>query len=146
MDESKQIPFRHVVYNTFQKDVMEASKDKDVVVFYHAKWCGACKQLKPVMAEMAEEAAEKMPKVLFTKYDAEENHPQMNIQGYPTVVLYKNGKAKAMKYFTRKSFLKFYEEHGSFEWKEFDKEKKMRLAQKEKDAKKQAAKELREDL
>lgn len=44
-----------------------------------------------------------------------------------------------MKYFTRKSFLKFYEEHGSFEWKEFDKEKKQRLARKEKEALKAAA-------
>lgn len=74
MEESKQIPFRHVVYDTFHKDVTAASKDKDVIVMYHAKWCGACKQLKPVMAELAQEAVEKMPKVLFVKYDSEENH------------------------------------------------------------------------
>lgn len=91
MEESKQTPFRHVVYSTFEKDVMEASKEKDVVVMYYAKWCGACKQQKPMMAEMAQEAVEKMPKVLFVKYDAEENHPVYTIKAYPTVVLYKQG-------------------------------------------------------
>lgn len=30
--------------------------------------------------------------------------------------------------------MNFYEKHGSFEWKEFDKEKKQRLAKKEKEA------------
>ncbi len=91
MEESKQTPFRHVVYSTFEKDVMEASNEKDVVVMYYAKWCGACKQQKPMMAEMAQEALEKMPNVLFVKYDAEENHPVYTIKAYPTVVLYKQG-------------------------------------------------------
>lgn len=79
MEESKQTAFRHVVHSTFQKEVIEGSQDKDVVVMYHAEWCSACKMLKPVMAQLAEEAVEKMPKLLFTKYDAEENHAQMDI-------------------------------------------------------------------
>lgn len=117
-----------------------------MVVMFYAKWCGACKHQKPILAEMAKEAVEKMPKLLMVKYDAEENHPVYSITGYPTVVLYQKGQAKKMSYFTRGMFIKFYERHGSFEWKEFDKEKKQRLAKKEKAEKKEAESVKRAEL
>lgn len=40
---------------------------------FWADWCGACKKLKPVMAELADEAKDKMPNLIFAHYDNENN-------------------------------------------------------------------------
>lgn len=99
---------------------------------------------------MAKEAADKMPKVLFKRYDADNNADKYDIQYYPTVVLYQKGKKKKMSSFSRKNFIAFYEKHGSFEWTEFEQEKKERLRKKERQeaklAKKKAAEEQKQEL
>lgn len=49
------------------------------MVMFYAKWCGACKAARPELEDMAKEAAEKIPKVLFKRYDAENNASKFDI-------------------------------------------------------------------
>lgn len=60
-----------------------------VLVDFFADWCGPCKQLDPIVAELAEETA---AAVLKVDIDA---HPELaaaeNVRGVPTLVLYSGG-------------------------------------------------------
>lgn len=63
-----------------------------VLVDFHALWCGPCKQMAP---ELKIFAASYKDKIRVLKVDIDKN-PQiaqeMNIQGVPTLVLFKKGK------------------------------------------------------
>lgn len=54
----------------------------------YSDWCSACKAIKPLYREMAEEGSEKMPKLVFAKYNAELNHERVKLEYYPTLVLF----------------------------------------------------------
>jgi thioredoxin 1 len=63
-----------------------------VVVDFHALWCGPCKMQSPILKEVATELGDKI-KVI--KIDVDQN-PELasryNIQGVPTLIIFKNGK------------------------------------------------------
>src|SRR6202012_4854950 len=75
----------------FVKDVIEESKRQPVLVDFWAPWCGACKQLTPVL-EKAVKAAK--GKVKLVKMNIDE-HPaipgQMVIHSIPAVLALVNG-------------------------------------------------------
>lgn len=65
--------------------------DTPVLVDFHAEWCGPCKVMAPELKKFAE--AHKEVRVL--KVDIDKNRPvaeQFNIQGVPTLILFKKGK------------------------------------------------------
>jgi thioredoxin 1 len=63
-----------------------------VVIDFHALWCGPCKMQSPILKEVAIELGDKI-KVI--KIDVDQN-PELasryNIQGVPTLIIFKNGK------------------------------------------------------
>ena len=63
-----------------------------VVVDFHALWCAPCKMQSPILKEVATELGDKI-KVI--KIDVDQN-PELasryNIQGVPTLIIFKNGK------------------------------------------------------
>ncbi|NJL12974.1 MAG: thioredoxin [Microscillaceae bacterium] len=65
-----------------------------VLVDFHAEWCGPCKMMAPVLAQLAEEMKGKL-KVI--KIDVDKN-PQLsqrlNIQGVPTLMLFSEGEVR----------------------------------------------------
>lgn len=81
-----------VTDNTFQEKVIEASKEKPVLVDFWATWCGPCKMLSPLVEELAGEKSEQLN---VAKIDVDENQAvssQFGIMSIPTLILFKDGK------------------------------------------------------
>lgn len=76
---------------TFQQDVLLAAQA--VLVDFTASWCQPCKQLEPLIKELADEWH---GKVSVMKLDVDED-PQVaidyQVMGVPTLILFKGGKA-----------------------------------------------------
>ena len=68
------------------------SGDVPVLVDFHATWCGPCKMMAPALQAYAESMGEKLRVI---KIDVDQN-PQvahdLNVQGVPTLILFKQGK------------------------------------------------------
>ena len=74
---------------TFSKIIND---EKPVLVDFHATWCGPCKTMAPELQRFAQNNKES---VRVLKIDIDKNHPtasQFNIQGVPTLILFKKGK------------------------------------------------------
>lgn len=73
----------------FEQEVSRA--DLPVLVDFWASWCGPCRMLSPVIAEIAEEYAGKV-KVGKVNVDEQPNLAnRYGIASIPTVMLFKNG-------------------------------------------------------
>lgn len=88
----------------FEEKVLKS--DKPVVVDYWADWCGPCKQIAPIIEELAGSHGDK---VNFVKMDTNTNPvtPANNhVLGLPTIQVYVNGElVKAFKGAKSKSVL-----------------------------------------
>ena len=72
----------------FTADVLES--DDPVVVDFHAVWCGPCRVMSPILAEMAEER----PDVRFVKMDVDENQEtavRYGVLSMPTLMVFRGG-------------------------------------------------------
>src|SRR5277367_3470353 len=76
----------------FAKDVIDASRERPVIVDFWATWCGPCKTLGPAL-ERAVLAAK--GKVKLVKIDVDKNPAyagQLRVQSIPTVYAFVDGK------------------------------------------------------
>ncbi|GBF98566.1 disulfide isomerase-like, partial [Raphidocelis subcapitata] len=75
-----------IVGKNFDKIVKDAAKD--VLLEVYAPWCGHCKQLDPIYKKLAKRFA-KIDSVVIAKMDGTENeHPDVDVKGFPTIVFY----------------------------------------------------------
>jgi len=66
--------------------------EKPVLVDFHAEWCGPCKMMAPELKRFAQNNSGKLRVI---KIDIDRNQQaaqQFNIQGVPTLILFKEGK------------------------------------------------------
>ena len=78
--------------DNFMNDVIEASKNKPIIVDFWAPWCEPCKQLGPLLENAVKEQKEK---VTLAKIDIDQNQEiaaQLKIQSIPTVYTFFEGK------------------------------------------------------
>ncbi|MCD8220659.1 MAG: thioredoxin [Clostridiales bacterium] len=73
----------------FKKEVLQSAKP--VLVDFYADWCGPCKMMAPVVAEIAEKYADT---VTVGKLNIDENMDiaqNYRVMSIPTLILYKGG-------------------------------------------------------
>ena len=83
---------REVSDATFESDVIKA--ELPTLVDFWAPWCGPCRMVAPVVAELSEEYA---GKVNFVKMNTDENPTvptKYGIRSIPSLLVFKGGELK----------------------------------------------------
>jgi thioredoxin 1 len=80
---------REITDETFQREVLDA--EKPVIVDFWAPWCGPCRAVEPILAELERDHE---PEVAFAKLNIDENietASRYNVLSIPTTILFEDG-------------------------------------------------------
>ncbi|GAX73180.1 hypothetical protein CEUSTIGMA_g633.t1 [Chlamydomonas eustigma] len=107
-----------VVGKNFDDIVMDPSKD--VLLEVYAPWCGHCKKLEPIYKKLAKRFSS-VDTVVIAKMDGTENeHPEVEAKGYPTILFYPAGKKTPIPFDggdrSLKALTKFIKKHAESEY------------------------------
>lgn len=74
---------------TFTSDVLQ--NDKAVLVDFWAEWCGPCRQVAPILEEIAGEHADKLTVVKLNVDENPQTAAQYGVVSIPTLNVYQGG-------------------------------------------------------
>ena len=73
-------------------DEIVHNSDVPVLVDFWAPWCGPCKMMGPIIAELATEYADKAKVCKLNTDEARDSAIEFGINAIPTLILFKGGK------------------------------------------------------
>lgn len=82
-----------ITKDNFEKEVLRS--DIPVLVDFWASWCGPCKMLSPIIAQIAEEQEGKVKVGKINVDEQQELAVQYRVMSIPTLIVFKNGEAVA---------------------------------------------------
>ncbi|OAF65664.1 Protein disulfide-isomerase [Intoshia linei] len=75
------------------KPYLLEDSNRHVFIMFYAPWCGHCEKFQPILQDIADEwSTRKDHSLVFGKIDSTKNDAHVDIKGYPTLILFKNGK------------------------------------------------------
>jgi thioredoxin 1 len=84
-----------VTDDSFEEDVLKS--EIPVLVDYWADWCSPCKQIAPILDEVAPEYVGKVKIAKLNIDDNPKTPVKYGVRGIPTLILFKNGELEATK-------------------------------------------------
>eukprot|EP01055_Gregarina_sp_Pseudo9_P003269 Gregarina_sp_Pseudo_9__3268@NODE_344_length_3099_cov_184_964379_g324_i0_p1_GENE_NODE_344_length_3099_cov_184_964379_g324_i0NODE_344_length_3099_cov_184_964379_g324_i0_p1_ORF_typecomplete_len482_score122_75Thioredoxin/PF00085_20/5_1e30Thioredoxin/PF00085_20/35Thioredoxin/PF00085_20/1_4e24Thioredoxin_6/PF13848_6/2_3e02Thioredoxin_6/PF13848_6/1_7e07Thioredoxin_6/PF13848_6/1_5e16Thioredoxin_6/PF13848_6/5_4Thioredoxin_7/PF13899_6/3_8e08Thioredoxin_7/PF13899_6/4_6e03Thioredoxin_7/PF13899_6/2_1e08ERp29 len=115
--ETNDGPVKVVVGKQFSDIVLQ--KDKDVLLKFHAPWCGHCKAVAPIWEELAVKLRNNK-NLIVAEFDGTANDSDtetFEYQGFPTFFFVKAGNRNPITFKgerTLENFIKFAQEHATY--------------------------------
>ena len=85
----------HTSAADFDRDVLKS--DKPVLVDFWAEWCGPCRQIGPLVDEIAQERRDSLRVVKLNVDESPAVAQKFGVRGIPTLLLFKDGSVVGQK-------------------------------------------------